>query len=54
MAPKAENPPIKCVFIGQKDSDKDKIIEYYQPVPELGSGKQIHTLSLVDEESECD
>lgn len=46
-----QNVPIKCIFIGDEDSDKDKIIKYYTPSLMRKPGQREHTLEMVDKKS---
>lgn len=46
-----QNIPIKCIFIGDEDSDKDKIIKYYTPSLMRKPAQREHTLEMVDKKS---
>ena len=52
MASKSpEIKPVNCVLIGEKDSEKHKIINFYKPQIESMSGNKEHTIQMVDNES---
>jgi hypothetical protein len=45
--------PIKCVLIGEKDSDKHKIIEFYNPSNSTAAEKRKkQTLKVIEEGSQ--